>query len=105
MSGGAGPDEAAQRLRLVSLGRRLADRGLITAAEGNLSVRLGGRRFLVTPAGRAKGELEPSDLLVVDEAGVCAQGQPTSEWPLHRAVYALRSDVSAICHAHPPYAT
>ena len=101
----AGHDETTLRLRLVALGRRLARRGLITAAEGNLSVRLGGRFFLVTPAGCAKDELEPADLLVVDEQGQCDHGRPTSEWPLHRAVYAARPDVGAICHAHAPYAT
>ena len=29
----------------------------------------------------------------------------SSEWPLHREIYARRPDVAAICHAHAPYAT
>ncbi len=97
--------ELVLRRLLVQVGRRLADRGLIVAAEGNLSVRLGGHAFLVTPAGTGKGDLQPRDLLLVDRAGRCPAGRPTSEWPLHRALYEARPDVGAVCHAHPPWAT
>ena len=99
------PSEPVLRRLLVDIGRRLASQGLIVAAEGNLSVRLGGHAFLVTPAGVAKGALRPQDLLVVDHAGRCADGRPTSEWPLHRALYAARPDIRSVCHAHPPWAT
>ena len=99
------PSEPVLRRLLVDIGRRLANQGLIVAAEGNLSVRLGGHAFLVTPAGVPKGARRPQDLLVVDRAGRCAAGQPTSEWPLHRALYAARPDARAVCHAHPPWAT
>ena len=97
--------EPVLRRLLVDVGRRLEQKGLIVAAEGNLSVRLGGHAFLVTPAGVGKGALRPQDLLVVDRAGRCAAGRPTSEWPLHRALYEARADVGAVCHAHPPWAT
>ncbi|MBU2503266.1 MAG: class II aldolase/adducin family protein [bacterium] len=93
------------RRAMVAVGRRLQEQGMIVAAEGNLSVRLGGHAFLVTPAGTAKGGLRPQDLLEVDLRGRCPQGRPTSEWPMHRAIYELRPDVAAICHAHPPWAT
>ena len=99
------PSELVLRRQLVEIGRRLEAKGLIVAAEGNLSVRLGGHAFLVTPAGVGKGRLRPPDLLVVDRAGRCAAGRPTSEWPLHRALYDARPDAGAVCHAHPPWAT
>ncbi len=99
------PTEPVLRRRMVEVGRRLEQKGLIVAAEGNLSVRLGGHAFLVTPAGVGKGALRPQDLLVVDHAGRCAHGRPTSEWPLHRALYDARPDAGAVCHAHPPWAT
>ena len=50
---------------LIAGGRRLGARGLISAGEGNLSVRLDADRVLVTPTGRRKDELEPDDLVVV----------------------------------------
>ncbi len=100
---------AAGELReaLVEAGRRLAGRNLIVAAEGNLSVRLGGDLFLTTPAGGDKGDMDPGDLLVVDIDGrprEASRGRPSSEWGLHREIYLQRPDLHAVCHAHPPYA-
>jgi len=93
------------RRELVETGRKMENKGLIVAAEGNMSVRLGGHCFLVTPAGKCKGELRVQDLLEVDSHGRCSHGKPTSEWPLHQEIYRMRPDVKAICHAHPPWAT
>lgn len=93
------------RRELVHYGRLLGQRGLIVAAEGNLSVRFGGHAFLVTPSGVAKDQLRVQDLVEVDQRGRAASGRPTSEWPMHREVYARRPDVRAVCHAHPPWAT
>ena len=93
------------RRQMVEIGRRLQQQNLIVAAEGNLSVRLGGHAFLVTPSGVGKGALRVQDLLEIDAAGRCPHGRATSEWPLHRRIYEARPDVGAICHAHPPWAT
>lgn len=99
------PNLVVLRRQLADIGRRMQQRGLIVAAEGNLSVRLGGHGFLVTPAGAAKGSLRVQDLLEIDRHGRCAAGRPTSEWPMHLAIYDLRPDAKAVCHAHPPWAT
>jgi len=93
------------RREMVEIGRLLETKGLIVAAEGNMSVRLGGHCFLVTPAGKCKGELKVQDPLEVDSQGRCSAGRPTSEWPLHQEIYRMRPDIRAICHAHPPWAT
>lgn len=93
------------RRDMVAIGRRMYDKGFIVAAEGNLSVRLGGHSFLVSPAGRPKGDLRVQDLLEIDRLGRTPHGKPTSEWPLHRAIYDVRPDVHAVCHAHSPWAT
>jgi L-fuculose-phosphate aldolase len=97
--------EFALRNAVVAAGRRLENQGLITAAEGNLSVRLGGGSLLITPAGTRKGDLRPPQLVVVDAAGRAHGGVPSSEWRLHRAVYDARPDAGAVCHAHAPWAT
>lgn len=99
------PNLVLLRREMVETGRRLAQQGLIVAAEGNFSVRLGGHSFLVTPAGRDKGALRVQDLLEVGDLGRSAAGPATSEWPLHHAVYRRRPDVGAICHAHSPWST
>ena len=99
------PNLVLLRRQLVEIGRRLHEKGLIVAAEGNLSVRLGGHGFLVTPAGVSKGSLRVQALLEVDLLGRTPRGRPTSEWPMHRTIYELRPEVGAVCHAHPPWAT
>lgn len=97
------PDEKRLRAELVAVCRRLHQQGLIAAGEGNVSARLGGGRFLVTPSGVGKATLRPGDLLVVDAAGkrLAGKGRPTSELSMHLAAYAARPDALALVHAHP----
>jgi len=99
----ARPGERSLRRELVEICRRLHERDLIGAAEGNVSVRLGEGRFLVTPSGASKGHLAPGDLVVVDGSGevVKGRGRASTELRMHLAAYASRPDVSAVVHAHP----
>lgn len=97
--------EGRARTELVAICRRLDAKGILTATDGNVSVRLG-EAILVTPSGCCKGLLEESDLaLVLPDGTVAAGGRPSSELALHRAIYARRPDAAAVVHAHPPYAT
>lgn len=92
---------------IVEVCRLMHQRGYIAAADGNVSVRLGERRMLVTPTGARKGFLKPDDLAVCDLEGRPVRGEvnrPSSEIAMHVAVYANRSDVRAVVHAHPPCA-
>ena len=93
----------ALRLALCAAGRRLLEADLIAAAEGNLSARLPGGTFLITPSGASKAALRPDQLLEVDAAGrvVSGTGRPSSELAMHLAAYAARPDVMALVHAHP----
>ena len=101
--------DARRRAAIVAAGRRLSARGLISAGEGNLSIRLG-EDLLITPSGRRKDELSVGDLLVapLGGAGLAAAGEsrrrPSSDLAIHRAVYAARPDVLAVVHAHLPAA-
>lgn len=92
---------------ICEAGRRLAERGLIAGAEGNIAARCGPDHLLVTPAGRGKGELDPADLIEVTLEGtvVRGSGRPSSELGMHLAILTLRQDVMAVVHAHPPVAT
>ena len=96
-------DSTALRLALCAAGRRLVEADLIGAAEGNLSARLPGGTFLVTPSGVSKAGLEPGRLLEVDATGrvVSGEGRPSTELPMHLAAYAARPDAMALVHAHP----
>jgi len=96
---------AARRMALCC--RHLAARGLIAGRDGNLSVRIGTERVLVTPSGYIKALLNPADMVEVDLAGTPRRGsrKPTSELDLHLRILRHRPDVHAVVHAHPPTAT
>lgn len=87
--------------------RRLWEAGLIAGADGNVSVRLGADRLLVTPRGVLKAELGPADLVEVTLGGKRRKGlrEATTELDLHLRAYRVRPDCGAVVHAHPPVAT
>ena len=96
---------AAQRMALCC--RQLAARGLLAGQDGNISVRLGPDRVLVTPSGLIKALVTAADMVEVDGRGRTRRGRrnPTSELDLHLRILRLRPDVAAVVHAHPPTAT
>ena len=95
----------ARRMALCC--RQLAAGGLIAGRDGNLSVRLGPDRVLVTPSGLIKSLLSAADMVEVGLAGRKRRGRrnPTSELDLHLRILTRRPDVGAVVHAHPPAAT
>lgn len=99
------------RAAIVEAGRITYERGLLTASDGNISVRMPDGSILITPSGVGKGRLSPGDLLIVDIEGKVIRLaedpllRSTSEQAMHLEVYRQRPDVRAVLHAHPPYAT
>ena len=90
------------REQLVSYSNRLLDDGLAIGAAGNISVRLGDV-IAITPSGVSYRELEPADICVLTLAGAELQAaeEPSSETPMHLAVYAATS-AAAVVHTHSP---
>ena len=99
--------ELELRRELVRFGRWLSRLGCMPGTAGNLSVRLDEGRLLVTPTGMSKFLLRASDMVIVDLEGRMISGsrKVTSEIGMHLAIYAMREDISAVIHAHPPIAT
>lgn len=95
----------AARELVVELNRRCVTDGLSTGTSGNLSVRVP-EGILITPSGRAPRRTEPDDICLVDLDGVQLAGElpPSSEVPMHLAVYAA-TDAIAVVHTHAPMAT
>lgn len=96
----------AERAAIIEVGLRLHQKGLVTATEGNISVRVESGH-LVTTSGISKGSLTPAHVAFVDQAGKRPSTGPavSSEDLMHAAIYRLRPDVQAVIHAHPPTAT
>ncbi|MGO8760533.1 MAG: class II aldolase/adducin family protein [Desulfobaccales bacterium] len=91
---------------IVRVCRMLHRKNYLAATDGNVSVRLGDR-VLTTPSGINKGLMEAYQVITVDLMGrvVAGEGTPTSEIRMHLLAYELRPEVSAVVHAHLPYAT
>ena len=92
---------------IIDIGQRLARKGFIAGADGNISVRLSPGEIMVTPSGLPKGSLAPDDLVVVDQAGNHLRGsrRASSELLMHLYVYQQRPEVLACVHSHPPTTT
>ena len=90
---------------VVATARRTAAEGLVVGTSGNVSARVG-EVVLVTPSGVPYDRLGPGDAVGVDLEGRQVLGEmvPTSELPLHLAVYRA-SDATAVVHTHAVHAT
>jgi len=98
--------EADAQAAIIQAGRQLYERGILASYEGNLSVLLDDGGILTTATGSHKGNLNADDLVRLDPAGsIQGRTHPSSELPMHLAIYAERPDVRGIVHAHPPVAT
>lgn len=94
---------------MCEIGKRVYDRGMVAANDGNFSVKLNDNEFLCTPTGVSKGFMTPEYICKVDAKGNVIQAnegfKPSSEIKMHMRVYEQRPDVNAVVHAHPLYAT
>ena len=95
-----------QRVEVAETALGLLTTGLIVNTSGNVSIRMG-EHIVITPSGRDYKSLTPRDIAVVDLKGRVVDGEmlPSSETPLHLAVYQSNPEVAAIVHAHSVYAT
>jgi L-fuculose-phosphate aldolase len=101
--------ESELRAGIVEVGRRLWARGFVASNDGNISVRIGPDRLLMTPASVSKGFMTADMMVVTDLEGRLVAGapgrKPSSEILMHLVAYRHRPDVGAVVHAHPPLAT
>jgi L-fuculose-phosphate aldolase len=79
-------------------------RGLLAAADGNISVRLPDDTVLLTPAGVNKARLLPGSLARVALDGRILEGRPSTERSMHLAIYRACPQARVVVHAHPPTA-
>jgi L-fuculose-phosphate aldolase len=94
------------RAALIATAQRMAALGLAPGTSGNVSARTP-TGLLITPSGMSYDALAPADLVALPARGAPAPGQraPSTEWRLHRDVYAARPDAAAIVHTHSLFCT
>lgn len=95
--------------QICEIGKRIYDRGMVAANDGNISVKISDNEFLCTPTGVSKGFMTPDYICKVDKDGNVLEAngsfKPSSEIKMHMRVYKQRPDVRSVVHAHPIYAT
>ncbi|MFC5636649.1 class II aldolase/adducin family protein [Streptomyces bullii] len=98
-------EEARAWADLVATARRTVSEQLVVGTSGNVSVRVG-ETVLVTPSGVPYDRLTPDDVTGVDLDGRQVLGSlvPTSELPMHLAVYRT-TGAHAVVHTHAVHAT
>lgn len=104
-----GLNERKVRKQICDIGRRIFNRNMVAANDGNISVKIDDGVFLCTPTGVSKGFMTEESICKIDEKGnliEAADGfRPSSEMKMHMRVYEKRPDIGAVVHAHPMYGT
>lgn len=106
--GGVWTVRSELRRQLVEVARKAYDTGLVTGTSGNMSVRdPDSGHILITPSGVEYHAMTPDQMVLVDVNGHVVEGKlvPSSETPMHTAVYRMRPDVQAVVHTHSRFAT
>jgi L-fuculose-phosphate aldolase len=93
----------AARVQLVGYSVRLLADGLAVGSAGNMSVRVGGI-VAITPSGISYAEMRPEDvcLVALDGTELAGSETPSSETPMHLAIYAGCAGAAAVVHTHSP---
>lgn len=91
---------ADEREAVAGASRHLAERGLVIGTAGNVSARKGDL-VAVTPTGSNLATVTAEMITVINLDGEVVDGHlaPTSEVPLHTAIY-LATNALAVTHAH-----
>lgn len=83
-------DEDQLRQQVCNASHQLWMRGLVAGADGLVALELHRRRYIVTPPGRRRINLQPSDLICVDMEGIDMQRDAKvapEAWEPHRVVF------------------
>ncbi|ALK11014.1 L-fuculose phosphate aldolase [Blastochloris viridis] len=80
--------------------------GLSRGSSGNVSARLTGDMFLVTPSGVPYANMTAEMIVRADlDGGYWGDLLPSTEWRLHAEIYRARPEAGGVVHAHPTHAS
>lgn len=98
---------AIQIGEVVKYSRLVYERGLVTAAGGNVSMRCG-QYIMLTASGVSLRDIDASSVLICGLDGAVLENpgsiKPTKEWQFHVSIYAQYPGIDSVIHVHPPYA-
>lgn len=97
-------NEQTLREELVEHYRLVAERDLNELSSGNLSVRFGDDRMLISPTGAAAESITTDSIVNISLDGDWDGGRkPSSEWRMHAAIYERHAEAQAVVHTHSDY--
>lgn len=97
--------------QVVKAAQQMAQDGLASGSFGNVSaVNRTHNLLAITPSGVLYDTMQPEDICVLyldgsEVKGMWNRYRPSSELPMHCAVYGARQDINAIVHTHAAYCT
>ena len=102
MYSGDSDELQAARAQLVSYSARLLADGLAVGSAGNMSIRTVDA-VAITPSGIPYNGMRPEDvcLVAMDGAELTNRETPSTETPMHLAIYAATT-AAAVVHTHSP---
>lgn len=97
----------SDKSKLVEICRKVYREGFVAATDGNISVVTKNNTFYITRSGINKGEVTEEDILEIDASGkiISGKGKLSTEYKIHLFAYSRRSEVFAVVHCHPVFAT
>jgi L-fuculose-phosphate aldolase len=97
----------SERKDVARFMRRLYKHGLTTTSGGNISLKLSEELILITPSATDKGRMKWKEIAIMTFFGenLTPELKPSIETAMHLAIYKKNKGVSAICHAHPVFAS
>ena len=96
---------AEMATKVLATARAMNASGINRGSAGNVSARCAGG-FIITPTGMAYDDCTSADMVTVGADGTAGgPRKPSSEWRLHRDIYAARPGAGAVVHTHSPFAT
>jgi L-fuculose-phosphate aldolase len=87
------------RRKIAAAYRELGRRSFVPGSAGNVSARTAGG-MLITPSGCSAETITHAGVVAVDFNGLAREGTPSSEWPMHAAIYQAFPNAQAIVHTH-----
>lgn len=95
-----------ERQEVARFMRRLYQQKLTTASGGNVSIR-SGDYVIITASQSDKANLTSAHvgIMRLDGENLTTKLKPSMESGMHLAIYRQRSDIRAVVHAHPVFAT
>lgn len=101
------PTDMEAKELICDIGKRIFNKGLVAANDGNITIKAGDNEIWATPTGVSKGYMTPEMMVKLDLQGNILEGtcKPSSEVKMHLRVFNENPQVGACVHAHPPAAT